>query len=146
MKPAGEQSFSFDNICRTVRSGLGITDWHVTIINIRLRRPLWMHCPRHAGHKGNDRADRLVGKATITGDLRLRRSNVLRSLRPYLRGQSQGQHTTGHLEERGAERGNARRSSLKERERAIVNHTNTGTVSDRTGKGHNQPDQHWNNV
>ena len=36
------------------------------------------------------------------------------------------------LEERGVERGSARRSSLKGQERAIVNPTNTGTVS---GKG-----------
>ena len=32
------------------------------------------------------------------------------------------------LEERGVERGSARRSSLKGRERAIVNQTNIGTV------------------
>ena len=32
-------------------------------------------------------------------------------------------------EERGVERGSARRPSLKERERAIVNQTNIGTVS-----------------
>ena len=32
-------------------------------------------------------------------------------------------------EERGVERGSARRSSLKGQEKAIVNQTNTGTVS-----------------
>ena len=33
----------------------------------------WVHCPGHAGVKGNDksRSDRLAGKATITGGLRL---------------------------------------------------------------------------
>ena len=45
---------------------------------------------------------------------------------------SQGRHTIGHLEERierGAERENGRRSSLKGRERAVVNPiTITGTV------------------
>ena len=59
----------------------------------------------------------------------LGRSEVLRSLRHYLRAQSQGRHTTDRLEERGVERGSSRRSSLKGRERAIVNQTNTGTVS-----------------
>ena len=39
-----------------------------------------------------------------------------------------GHHTINHLEERGLERGSARRSSLKGRERAIVNQTNTKTV------------------
>ena len=35
------------------------------------------------------RADRLTGKATITCELRLGRSEVLRSFRHYLRAQSQ---------------------------------------------------------
>ena len=79
--------------------------------------------------EGNDREDRLASKATLTSGLLLGRSEVLRSLRHYLRAQSQGHHTIDRLEERGVERGNARRSSLKGRKRAIVNQTNIGTVS-----------------
>ena len=82
--------------------------------------------------KGNDRADRLAGNATLTSGLLLGRSGVLRSLRHYLRVQSQGNHTPDRLEERGVERGSARRSSLKGRESAIVNQTNIGTVSKAT--------------
>ena len=58
----------------------------------------------------------------------LERSEALRSLRHYLRAQSQGHDTIDRLEERGVERGSARRSSFKGRERAIVNQTNIGTV------------------
>ena len=82
--------------------------------------------------KGNDRADRLAGKATLTSGSLLGRSEVLRSLRHYLRAQSQGHHTVDRPEERNVERGSARRSSLKGRERAIVNQTNIGTVSKAT--------------
>ena len=39
---------------------------------------------------------------------------------------------TDRLEEKGVEKGSARRSSLKGRERAIVNQTNVGTVSKAT--------------
>jgi hypothetical protein len=99
------------------------------MFDIHLRKILWVYCPGHAGVKGNDRADRLAGKATITGGLRLGRSEVVRSLRHYLRAQSQGHHTIDRLEERGVERGSAQRSSLRGRERAIVNQTNIGTVS-----------------
>ena len=96
-----------------------------------------MYCPVHAGVKGNDQADRLAGKVTITSSLHLGRSEVLRSLRHYLRAQSQGHHTIGRLDERGVERGTAQRSSLKGRERAIFSQTNTGTVSKATlGKLH----------
>ena len=85
---------------------------------------LLMYCPGHAGAKGNGRADRLAGKATLTSGLLLGRSEVLRSLRHYLRAQSQGRHTIYRLEERGVERGCTRRSSLEGRERAIVSQTN----------------------
>ena len=53
--------------------------------------------------------DRLgLSKATVTSVLHLRKSEVLRSLRHYMQTQSQGHHTTDHLEERGVERGRAR--------------------------------------
>ena len=74
-------------------------------------------------------ADALAGKVNLTIGLLLGRSEVLRSLRHYMRAQSQGHHTIDHLEERGVERGSASRSSLKGRERAIVNQSNIGTVS-----------------
>ena len=66
------------------KSGMGSPDWHVSMFNIHLRRILWVYCPGHAGVTGNDRADRLVGKATITDGWRLGRSEALRSLRHYL--------------------------------------------------------------
>ena len=73
------------------------------------------NCPGHA-----DRADRLAGKATTTSDLLPGRSEVLRNLKHCLRVQSRGHYTIDRLEERCVERGSARRSSLKGRERAIV--------------------------
>ena len=91
-----------------------------------------MYCPEPAGVKGNDLTDRLAGKATLTSGLLFGRSEVLRSLRHYLGAQSQGHHTTDRLEERGVERGSARRSSLKVRERDIVNQMNIGTNSKAT--------------
>jgi len=50
-------------------------------------------CSGHAGVKGNDQADRLADKATLTTGLLLGRSELLRSLRYYLRAQSQ-EHIT----------------------------------------------------
>ena len=95
-------------------------DRNVSMVDIHLRKLLWVYCLGHAGVKGNDRADRLMGKATLTSGLFLGRSEVLRSLRHYLRAQSQGHHTSDCLAERGVERGSARRCSLKGRERAVV--------------------------
>ena len=99
----------------------------MSMVDIHLRKLLWVYCPGHAGVKGNDRADRLAGKATLASGLLLGRAEVLRSLRHYLRAQSQGHHTTDRLKERGVERGSAKRSLLE-----------------RTREGHRQSDEHWN--
>ena len=97
--------------CSKVKSGTGSPDWHVSMFDIHLQKLPWMCCPEHAEVKGNDRADRLVGKAsTITNGLRLGRSEVLRSLKHYLQAKKQKHHTIDRLEERGVERGSARRS------------------------------------
>ena len=103
------------------------------MVDIHLRKLLWVYYyPGHAGVKGNDRADRLAGKATLSSGSLLGGPEVLRSFRHYLRAQSQGHYIIDRLEERGVGRGSARRSSLKGREKAIVNQTNTGTVSKAT--------------
>ena len=110
---------------------MGSPDWDVSMVDIHIRKQS-VYFPGHAGVKGNDRADKLAGKATLTSGLRLGRYEVLRNLKHYLRVQSQGHHTIDRLEERGVERGSARRCSLQGRERAIVNQTNIGTVSKAT--------------
>ena len=80
----------------------------MSIVYIHLRKLLWVYCPEHVGVKRNDRADRLAGKATLTSGLLLARFEVLRSLRHYLRAQSQGDHTIDRPEEKGTERESAR--------------------------------------
>ena len=78
---------------------------------------------------GNDGAHRLAGKAAVTSGLLLGRCGVWRSVRHYLRAQSQGHHTIDNLEERGAERGSDRQSPLKGQERAIISRVNIASVS-----------------
>ena len=90
---------------------------------------LWVYCYESDGVKENYREDRLAGKEAVANGLHFGRSEVLKSLRHYPRSQIQGYHT---MEERGVERGSARRSSLKGRERAMINQTNTGAVSKAT--------------
>ena len=74
--------------------------WVVSMVDIHLRKQLWVYFSGHAGVKGNNRADRLAGKATITSGLRLGRSEVLRILRHYLQAQSQGHHMINCLDKR----------------------------------------------
>ena len=69
------------NLLQKVESGIKSADWNVSMVDIHLRKLQWVYCPGHVGVKGNDRADRLAGKATLTSGLFLGRSEVLRSLR-----------------------------------------------------------------
>ena len=78
---------------------MGSPDWNESMVDIHLRKLLWVYCPGHARVKGNDRADRLAGTAALKSGLLLGRSEVLRSLRHYLRVQNQGHHTIDRLEE-----------------------------------------------
>ena len=117
------------SLLQKVKSGMWRPDWNVSMVDINLPKLLLVYCPGYAGVNGNNWADRLAGKATITSGLLLGRYEVLSSLRHYLRAQNQGRHTIDRLEERGVERGSARRSSLKGRESAVVYQTNIRTVS-----------------
>ena len=117
-------------LLQKVKSGMESPAWNASVVDIHLQKFLQMYCPRHAGVKGNVRADRLAGQATIGSGLRLGRPEVLGNLRHYLPSvQSQGHHTIYRLEERSVERGSARRSFLKGREGTIVGETSIGTVS-----------------
>ena len=90
-----------------VKNGMASPEWNVSMVDIHLRKLLWVYYPGHAGVKGKDRADRLAGKANHKSGLLLGRSEMLRSLRHYLQAQSQGHHTVDSLEGRGEERGSA---------------------------------------
>ena len=92
----------------------GSPDSNVSMLDVHVGKVLWM-CSR--GHAGVREVTEQVldwrAKPTsrLCVCLRLGRSEVLRSLRHSQRAQSQG-HRTIALEERGAERGSTRRSSV----------------------------------
>ena len=48
---------------------MGSPDWNVSTVDIHLPKLLWVYCPGHDGVKGNDRADILAGKASLTNGL-----------------------------------------------------------------------------
>ena len=135
-------------LLQKVKLEMGRPDWHVSTFD---KSTCEDSCPCHVGLKGyidnwfitlstiryyygknglekSDRADRLASITTITSGLRLGRSEVLRSLRHYLRARHE-HHTIARSEERGVNRSSARRSSVKRRVKAIVSKTNLRTAS-----------------
>ena len=102
------------SLLQKVKSGMGSPDRNMSMVDIHLRKLLWVYCPGHTRVKGNDRADRLAGKATLASSFFLlffsfflETAEVLQSVRHDLRAQSQGSYTIYHLEEKHAERGSA---------------------------------------
>ena len=89
------------SLLHKVKSGMESPDCNVSMVDIHLRKLQWVYCPGHAGLKGNGRADTLASKATLTSGLLLGRSEVLRSLRHYLRAQPR---TSDHRSSAGERR------------------------------------------
>ena len=117
------------NLLQKVESGMGCPDWHTAMHSLQLQRLLWIYRPGHAGVSGNERADRLASAADITSGLQLGRAEVLRGLRNFLSTDKPEHHSIDRLKERGLEKGSARHSTLKGRERSVFNQANIGTVS-----------------
>ena len=118
------------SLLQKVKAGMLNTDWLDPLRCIRLGAITWMYCPGHAGVKGNERADTLAGRADIKEGLVLGKTEVLRQYRHILQANTTPEHhSIGRLQDRGVERGSGRWSTLKGRDRAIINQTNVGTVS-----------------
>ena len=98
------------------------------MVNIHLWDLLWVYCPGHAREKGNDWADRLAGKATITNGLHLGRSKCWGAwdITYWHKAKDIIPPTAWR---RDMERGGTRLSPLKGWETAVVNQMNTETVS-----------------
>ena len=75
---------SSNSLLQKVKSGMGSPEYNVSMVGMHLPKLRWVYCPGHAGMMGNDRADRLAGKATLTSVSLLGRSEVLSSLKHYL--------------------------------------------------------------
>ena len=105
---------------------MGSPDWHVTIEDIHFGELPRMSCCGDTGIEGSGRAERLACNAAITSGLHLERPEVLRSLRHYLRAQSQGHQASANLEETGHRKG----------KRSVV-------FLQRTRKDKHQSDQRW---
>ena len=84
-------------------------------------------CSGYAVVKGSNRADRLTGKVTIASGMRVGRSEVLRSLRHYMRVHIQGHHRSPG--EKRRRKRSARVPSLKKTRKVIVSQANAKTVS-----------------
>ena len=82
---------------------MGSPDWNLSVVDIHLWKLLWVYCPGHAVVKGNDKADIVVGKATLTSGLLLKISSV-KELETLPAGTKPRHHTIDHLQERGVER------------------------------------------
>ena len=59
------------SLLQKVKSGMGCRDWNVLMVDIHLRKLVWVYCPGHAGVTGNNQENTLAGKAALTNGLLL---------------------------------------------------------------------------
>ena len=92
-----------------VKSGMESPVWNVSMVDIHLRKIVWVYCPAHAGVTGNDQTDTLVVKTNITSGLHLGRSEVLRRSRHYMWAQNQSNDRSNDRSSGGERRGKRKR-------------------------------------
>ena len=92
-----------------VKCGMESPVWNVSMVDIHLRKLLWVYCPAHAGVTGNDQTDTLVVKTNITSGLHLGRSEVLRRSRHYMWAQNQSNDRSNDRSSGGERRGKRKR-------------------------------------
>ena len=89
--------YTYADICllQKVNSGMGIPDWNVSIVDIQLRKCLWLwvYSPGHAGVKRHDQSDRLACKSNPHQWLSSRKVWSGEELETLPVAQSQGHHT-----------------------------------------------------
>ena len=117
------------NLLQKVESGMGCPDWRTAMHSLWPQTHLWIYCPGHDGVSGNEQTQKLASTADITSGLQLGRAELLRGLRNFLNMDRPEHHNIDRLEERGAEKGSGRHSTLRGRERSVFNQANIGTVS-----------------
>ena len=110
------------------------TDWIRSIERSRLQKLTWLFCPGHAGVRGNERADRLAGSATIGETLTLDRATVLSLAKQHIEdGRTQEpSHTLQTIQTKGIARGAGRKSDLRGTSRRVYNQLLVETVSRQT--------------
>ena len=118
------------NAMDKILSGSLYADWFRTVQDSQIRRLQWIFCPGHAGVKGNERADRLAGSATIDEGLTLDPPTVIALVRDYLASSRDEESFTKEIViEKGVQPGEGRRSSLRDPIRRYNNQLMMETIS-----------------
>ncbi|RUS87822.1 hypothetical protein EGW08_004421 [Elysia chlorotica] len=119
---------------KKIECGFMRMEWMTAVIRpTAISSITWIFCPGHAGVKGNERADKLAGKATVNGTLRLDKQEVLKALSEHLRNAedtaAEDQQAIKRMIELGVRKGEGRGRQLVGKDRRVHNQVLTGTVS-----------------
>lgn len=106
-------------------------EWMSSIEVSNLQRLTWIYCPGHAGVYGNERADRLASTASIVGELKMDKGDILRSLRDSLLDEDTkiDVESIKRFKQFGVTRCSSRTGCLRGRVRGVFNQRATGTIS-----------------
>ena len=118
-----------------IRTGQLYSDWTGPLRNSHLKKLTWLFCPGHAGVRGNERADKLAGKAPLSRDsLTLDPPAVLRLVKNVLQEtETKPESFTLHLLlEKGVKQGEGRWMDLCGRQRRFHNQLLVEDISHKT--------------
>jgi glyoxylase-like metal-dependent hydrolase (beta-lactamase superfamily II) len=118
---------------RKIENGWFLKQWLESLRRSKLTKICLIFVPGHAGVKGNERADRLAGKATMESGQSMDRSDILHAIKEASRENDSPKDIESvsltRLYEHQVERGVAREERFSGSQRRIVNQHRTGVVS-----------------
>ena len=119
------------SMIRKVESGMVRRNWVEVLVQTMIREITFIFVPGHAGVRGNERADRLAGLATISEGAAMDRSDILHALRESFRTEEfQGceSHSLTRLKEMGVNIGAARKERHTKYAKRLINQHRTGVL------------------
>jgi ribonuclease HI len=121
------------SMLRKIEMGWARKQWLVSLRRSGLSRISFIFVPGHAGVKGNERADRLAGSATVGNGRAMDQADILHALREAGRVKDSSHDcdsaTLTRFQEIHVRRGEARRECYAGSHRRLVNQHRTGVVS-----------------
>ena len=120
------------SMLRKVEAGKVRRKWVDLLMQSKTQKIVFIFVPGHAGVKGNERADKLAGMATLSEGVSMDRADIINALSDSARLkdlQENKSQSLSRLREMGVKIGTARNEKFNKYTKRLINQHRIGTVS-----------------
>ena len=123
------------NMLRKVENGWIRNEWNNSVKNSQIKRITFIYVPGHAGCRGNERADKLAEKASVTqcDGNGMDRADIVNAVKDIFRTEESKEEGNSYsctrMKMMEVKKGSARLERLCGKQRRLMNQHRTGTIS-----------------